>query len=85
MATNTTPDITSTPDITTTPNITPTPYNLIIEEIPLYNVITCPENYNSGNHGARPDDYYQILEQGNTNKWINWIMKCCSTIDFFYI
>ena len=75
MTTNTTPDI--------TPDITPTPYNLIIEEIPLYNVITCPENYNSGNHGARPDDYYQILEKGNTNKWINSFHKDYITINIY--
>jgi len=46
-------------------------YTLIIEEIPLYNVITLPENYNSCNHGSRPEDYDKILANGNTSNWIN--------------
>ena len=42
-----------------------------IEEIPLYNIVSRPDDYNSGNHGARPDDYYKVLADGNTDKWIN--------------
>lgn len=55
----------------------------IIQEIPLYYVISCPENYNSGNHGAKPDDYYKILEQGDTINWINSFHSDYSVINIY--
>jgi len=63
--------------------MTSTPYNLIIEEIPQYDVITCPDNYNSCNHGARPDDYYKILEQGDISNYINSFHTDYSVINIF--
>ena len=59
------------------------PYELIIEEIPQYDVVSCPDNYNSCNHGARPDDYSKILEQGNTSNWVNSFHTDYSVINIF--
>jgi hypothetical protein len=56
---------------------------LIIEEIPLYNIVTKPDDYNSGNHGARPDDYYKVLANGNTDKWINSFHTDYSVINIY--
>lgn len=61
------------------------PYELIIEEIPQYDVVSCPDNYNSCNHGARPDDYSKILEQGNTSNWVNSFHTDYSVINIFDI
>ena len=58
-------------------------YDLVIEEIPLYNVISCPDNYNSGNHGVKPDDYYDVLAQGNTEHWINSFHTDYSVINVY--
>ena len=56
---------------------------LVIEEIPLYNIVSRPDDYNSGNHGARPDDYYQVLADGNTDKWINSFHTDYSVINIY--
>ena len=56
---------------------------IIIEEIPLYNIVSRPDDYNSGNHGARPDDYYQVLADGNTDKWINSFHTDYSIINIY--
>jgi len=57
--------------------------SLIIEEIPLYNIVSKPDDYNSGNHGARPDDYYKVLLDGNTDKWINSFHADYSVINIY--
>jgi hypothetical protein len=54
-----------------------------IEEIPLYNIVSRPDDYNSGNHGAKPDDYYQVLADGNTDKWINSFHTDYSVINIY--
>lgn len=54
-----------------------------IEEIPLYNIVSRPDDYNSGNHGARPDDYYKVLADGNTDKWINSFHTDYSVINIY--
>ena len=56
---------------------------IVIEEIPLYNIVSNPDDYNSGNHGARPDDYYQVLADGNTDKWINSFHTDYSVINIY--
>ena len=56
---------------------------IVIEEIPLYNIVSNPDNYNSGNHGAKPDDYYQVLADGNTDKWINSFHNDYSVINIY--
>ena len=56
---------------------------LVIEEIPLYNIVSRPDDYNSGNHGARPDDYYKVLSDGNTDKWINSFHTDYSVINIY--
>ena len=58
-------------------------YVLVIDEIPLYNVITYPDKYNSCNHGAKPDDYYTVLAQGNTTQWINAFHTDYSVINIY--
>lgn len=58
-------------------------YDLVIEEIPLYNVISSPDHYNSGNHGVNPDDYYKVLDQGNTKHWINSFQADYSVINIY--
>jgi len=57
--------------------------SVVIEEIPLYNIVSRPDDYNSGNHGARPDDYYQVLADGNTDKWINSFHTDYSVINIY--
>jgi hypothetical protein len=54
-----------------------------IEEIPLYNIVSKPDDYNSGNHGAKPDDYYKVLADGNTDKWINSFHTDYSVINIY--
>ena len=56
---------------------------LVIEEIPLYDIVSRPDDYNSGNHGARPDDYYKVLADGNTDKWINLFHTDYSVINIY--
>ena len=56
---------------------------VVIEEIPLYNIVSKPDDYNSGNHGAKPDDYYQVLADGNTDKWINSFHTDYSVINIY--
>ena len=56
---------------------------IVIEEIPLYNIVTKPDDYNSGNHGAKPDDYYKVLSDGNTDKWINSFHTDYSVINIY--
>jgi hypothetical protein len=56
---------------------------IVIEEIPLYNIVSKPDDYNSGNHGAKPDDYYQVLLDGNTDKWINSFHTDYSVINIY--
>lgn len=57
--------------------------SLIIEEIPLYDIVSRPDDYNSCNHGARPDDYYKVLSDGNTDKWINSFHTDYSVINIY--
>ena len=56
---------------------------IVIEEIPLYNIVSKPDDYNSGNHGAKPDDYYKVLADGNTDKWINSFHTDYSVINIY--
>lgn len=57
--------------------------SVVIEEIPLYNIVSKPDDYNSGNHGAKPDDYYKVLADGNTDKWINSFHTDYSVINIY--
>ena len=51
--------------------------SIVIEPIPLDDIIAVnPKRYNSNNHSQiMPEDYYTVLANGNTSKWIDKFKK----------